>query len=147
MSQVSKYPISKKVYETIFNALFSTFVNLRTKNQVYDFFEDFFSPTEKVMLAKRLAIGLLLSKEYTYAEIKKILRVSSTTIGVAALRLKHGGTYKKVIDKLVNDDKFKEFWSEVGEKIASVAAAGRSKSDSWIYLRKELRKKRLEKPF
>jgi len=147
MSQVSKYPISRDVYETISEALSKTIINLRTKSQVIQFFEEFLSPTERIMLAKRLAIGLLLAKEYSYREIRKILRVSTTTIGDAALLYKYGNSYREVILKLLKDEKMEEFWLKVGETISAAGAKGGSKSGAWVYLRNQLRKKRLKKAF
>lgn len=147
MPQVSKYPISKDVYNTIFDKLSETIVNLRTKGQVIRFFDEFLSPTERIMLAKRLAIGLLLAKEYSYREIREVLRVSTTTIGDSALLYKYGKGYREVIEKLIEDEKMEEFWLKIGEIISSVGASAGSKSGGWVYLRDQLRKKRLKKSF
>ena len=147
MPQVSKYPVPKDVYERAFEVFLKTIARLNTKRQVADFLEEFLSPTEQVMLAKRLAIAFLLSKKYDYREISKILRVSTGTVGRVAMNCEEGSNFAKVVNKILQDEKIEEFWLTVGEKIASLGAAPKSKAGSWIYLREEIRKKKRKKVF
>lgn len=147
MSQVSKYPISKDVYERVFEVFLKTVVGLQTKRSVAQFLEEFLSPTEQIMLAKRLSIALLLEKNYDYREISKILRVSTATIGSVALCYRYGNAFKEVVKKILRDEKIEEFWTSIGEKITSILAMPGSKSGTWIYLKQELEKKRRNKPF
>lgn len=149
MAQVSKYPISDKVYKRILEIFFKTFVEIKTKGEAKQFMEDFLTPTEQIMLAKRLAIAFLLEKDYDFRTISKILRVSTTTIARVNLMRKYGGQgYQRMIKKLLREEKIKDFLLQVGESIAEVAGKGRGKgTGSWRYLRKELEKKRGEKPF
>ena len=145
MPQVSKYPISKDVYERVFEVFLKTISALKTKGQVENFLEEFLSPTEQIMLAKRLAIAFLLAKKYDYREISKILRVSTGTVGKVAMNCEEGSSFAKVVNKILQDEKIEEFWLTVGEKLASIGAAAKSKSGGWIYIREEIRKKRMKK--
>jgi len=147
MTQVSKYPISKDVYEHIFDVFLATIAEIKTKNEVASFLQDFLTPTERIMLAKRLAIGLLLAKNYDYREISKILRVSTTTIGNMSSLYKYGHAYRKVIDDILADEEMEKFWLDFGEKIASILSPGGAKTSGWFYLRNEIRKKKRRKPF
>ena len=147
MAQISKYPISKDVYERVFDVFLKTIVDLQTKKQVSDFFQEFLTPTERIMLAKRLAIGILLAKEYEYREICKILRVSTATIGTVALSYKYGKNYKKVISKLLQDEKIEDFFLKAGESIANLLSKTGSKGGGWYYLKNELKGKRMQKSF
>ena len=70
MSQVSKYPVRKDVYEEIFETLLETIAGLTTKKDVSAFFNEFLTPTERIMFAKRLAVGLLIAKGYDYKDIR-----------------------------------------------------------------------------
>ena len=146
MAQVSKYPISKEVYKYIFDVFLKTVAELRTKREVQQFFDEFLSPTERIMFTKRLAIGILLAKKYNYREISKLLRVSLTTIGGISLLYKYGNNFRTIIDKLLADEKMEEVWLKVGEKISGVLSSGGSKAGGWFYLKQNLRKKRLNKP-
>ena len=44
------------------------------------FLEDFFSPTERTVMAKRLAIAVLIAKGNDYRTIAQILKVTPITI-------------------------------------------------------------------
>jgi hypothetical protein len=99
------------------------------------------------MLAKRLAIAFLVAKDYDYREISKILRVSTTTVGRVAVSYKYGKSFRHVVEKLLKDEKVEEFWLNVGEKVAAILAAPKSKSGTWIYLKQELEKKKGSKAF
>lgn len=147
MSQVSKYPISKEVYETIFGIFLGTIADLKTKTQVSEFFKEFLTPTERIMFAKRLAIAVLLAKNYRYREISKILRVSATTIGGISLQYKYGDNFKRMISHVLESEKSEKFWLEFSEKVSGILSSGGSKSGGWFYLKQELRKKRLKKAF
>lgn len=145
MTQISKYPITQDVYDHIFDVFLSTIAGLISKKAVSDFFEEFLTPTERIMFAKRLAIGLLLAKNYDYREISKILRVSTTTISGVSILYRYGKNYRKVVDNLLKDVEKEKFWLGIGEKIASILSGGGAKTASWRYLKQELRKKRLKK--
>src|SRR3989338_6618179 len=100
MTQVSKYPISKEVADRLFEVFIKSLLNVRNNREAQDFVYDLFSPTEKIMLAKRIAIAFLLLKGYQYREISKLLRVSLTTIGSVNLSLKLGrGAYQKILER------------------------------------------------
>ena len=145
MSQVSKYPIRKDVYEEIFETLLETIAGLTTKKSVSAFFEEFLTPTERIMFAKRLAVGLLIAKGYDYKEIGDLLKVSSSTIGDYSISYKYGKGYREVIDKIVRDEKIERFLLGLAEKLTEVGAMGGSKSGGWIYLRNQIRKKKYKK--
>src|SRR3989344_2783004 len=100
MPQVSKYPVSKDVYEQIFDILLGALAGLQTRKQVSNFIADFLTPTEAIMFSKRLAIGVLLAKKYDYRDISKILRVSTTTVGSVSLLYNHRPNFKKTVDEI-----------------------------------------------
>lgn len=143
MTQVSRYPVHKDVEKRmlkIFNAVISS---LQDSSDIEDFLDDFLSPVEKIMLAKRLCIAVLLAKGYTYPEIKQILRVTPSTIANVSLNLKYSGKgYKKMVEKILSKEKSDEFW----ERIKDILMSGHSssKSNDWLYLQEEYfeRKKR-----
>lgn len=146
MAQVSKYPVSKDVYERIFDLFIKAISDLGSRKDTSGFIQELLTPTEQVMITKRLAIAFLLAKKYEYREISKILRVSTSTVSRVAYSYKEGKYFSNSIDKILKDEKTEEFISGVGEAIAKLLAAGGSKSGSWRYLKDEIRKKK-EKVF
>jgi len=143
MTQVSKYPISKEIEKRIFEIWFKVISDLRDPSEIQDFFMEFLSPVERIMLAKRLSIAVLLAKDYDYVSIMKTLRVSPPTIAQVAGLLKYSGRgYKKVVEKLVNEEKIKEFLSKIDDAIGDNVPPG---GQNWSYWRKGREKKKRER--
>lgn len=148
MTQVSRYPISKKVYERILEIFLGILVKIKTKKEAQKFLEDFLTPTEQVMLTKRLAIAFLLEKSYDHRTICRVLRVSAGTVARVNLTKKYGGEgYEKMISKLMRDERMEDFMLGVAEAISKIGSVGGKGSRGWRYLRREIEKKRKEKPF
>jgi len=148
MTQVSKYPISDIVYKRIFEIFSKSLVKIESKNEASQFIEDFLTPSEQVMLAKRLAIAFLLDKGYDFREIHKILRVSFTTINRVKLMKKiGGGGYQKIINKLLTEEQVKDFILRVGEMVTTEFGRVGTGKGAWRYLHHELEKRRRSKPF
>lgn len=102
MTKVSRRLLDKELEERIFEVFLKTIVDIKTPIEAKNFIEDLLSPTEKIMLIKRLAIAVLLTKGKTYDYIDHTLKVSRATIMTVSLWLKHGkGGYIKVVDKIL----------------------------------------------
>jgi len=142
MSQVSKYPLEKELYKEIFDTFLQTIASLKTKDEVSEFFEEFLTPTEKIMFAKRLAAGLLIAEGYDYREISNLLKISSATISTFSSFYKYGKGYKKVISKIKMDKEISEFLRVIGEKISSLGTFGGKGSYAWRAINKELKQKK-----
>ena len=120
MSQLSKLPIRRDLEEQMFDLFTSTIVSLKDKIEIEDFLSDLLSPIEKLMLAKRLAIALMLEKEYTYPMIGKSLRVTPTTIASVSMQLRYAGKgYKKIVEKILSEGEYEDFWSVVEDVVES----------------------------
>lgn len=143
MTQVSKYPISKDIEKRIYEIWFKVISDLQDHSDVQDFFLEFLSPVERIMLAKRLSIAVLLAKGYDYASIMKTLRVSPPTIAQVAESLKYTGKgYKKVVEKLINEEKIKEFLFKVDDILGDNMPPG---GQNWSHWRKEREEKKKER--
>ncbi len=141
MTQVSKYPISKEVYERCWEIFVKILIGIRNSSDASLLIKDLLTPTEKIMMVKRLAIALLLIQGYEYREIIKLLRVSFGTIAFVKLSLENGsGGYKKAIDKILKDEKLKEILNKTAQALIAPATKGKG-SGTWRYLKQELEKK------
>ncbi len=139
MTQVSKYrlriDIEKRIYELLSNSL----AKIKDKNEVNNFLDDFFSPTEKTVIAKRLAIAVLLSKGNDYQEIRQILKVTPVTISKMSLRMKYGnGSVKKIADKIAISDDNKALLQELAS-VFDVPTKGLPISDYYNKVQKRSR--------
>ena len=143
MSQVSKYPLSKDIYDRIFEIFLKTLINVKDKNEGRNLLKDFFTPTERMMFAKRLGIALLLEKNYDYQTIRGILKVSSGTIASVNLARKYGNQgYNKFIEKILKDEQITGFLEEIVLKLVSLPASGTKGSGAWKQAEKELIKRK-----
>ncbi|MBN1263225.1 MAG: hypothetical protein JW991_02615 [Candidatus Pacebacteria bacterium] len=121
MSQVSRHPLEKKVEKQVFKLFSDVIDDLRGKEEVKFFFKDLLSPTEKIMLGKRVAIALMLLKGYDYQSINETLKVSSATIGKVALWLKHAGKgYREVLGRAIKKQKSEQFWTEIDWQLSRI---------------------------
>lgn len=135
MAQVSRSPLNQKVKERILEIFFDSIAELKTREAVEDFFNDFLSPTERTMLAKRLSIAVMVAKGYSYRTISGVLRVSLTTITKVALWYHElGKGYKTVVDKIFKDEKTEQFWQQLGKTFRFLEF---SKGRDWSTLRRK----------
>ena len=82
MPHVSSRIVDKKTLDQIYNLLIASAASRYvSERQHRNFFNELFTPTEKIMLGKRLAAVALLSQGATPYYVSKKLRLSETTTG------------------------------------------------------------------
>lgn len=122
---VSRRKINKQLETYIFTLFVKTIIDLKTEADVADFLQDILSPTERVMLTKRLGIAILLTKGYTYAAIDETLKVSSPTINHVSYWLKHGNRgYQRVVEKIVSNQKKETTLDAIEEILLKLSRPG-----------------------
>lgn len=138
MSQISKYPISKNIADRIFEIFLKSLVEIKEKDEADQFISDLLTPTEKIMLAKRLAIAFLLEKNYEYRTIKQIIKVSSGTIASVNIVRQHGSEgYKKLISKIMKEEKLMSLLETAVIKALSAPSALEKGKGTWSYLKQK----------
>lgn len=80
MGKVKVYSIDPKEKRRITNEFFDLIVNLKSKDEVFNFLIGFLTSSEILMISRRLQIARLLIEENTYDIIRKKMRVSYLTI-------------------------------------------------------------------
>jgi uncharacterized protein YerC len=91
-------------------ALVDFIKTIRNDRESLDFIHTLLTPTEQVMLAKRLGIMLLIKRGYNYNEIKDILKVSQGTIAHIKVLFDSGiaDTYEKALTAMVAKKRFND---------------------------------------
>jgi len=141
MAQVSKRIIPKDVQERMFEIFWESLVLCKDKNTVASFLEDLLTPTEKIMLAKRVSLAFLLLKGYDYKAINQTLKVSNPTIWLVKAWLKAKGEgYRKILQKIPQDEVWKKFWQDLDSTIQKILFPTSGKGVSW----KEARRRQWE---
>ena len=128
MTKVSRLQLRSDVWDRIFSLFVSTLADQKDKKKLSKFIDDFFSPTEKIMFAKRLAAAVLLAKGHDYISIRRILRVSPPTIAKLSLKIKYGGEgLNPVIEDIFRKEASQIIWKEI-EGFFDVPIKGNLKS-------------------
>lgn len=120
MTQVSRNPLHKEIESRVYEVLLESVAIARTHDTVQKLLDDLLSPTERLMLAKRLSIALLLMKKYDQRIISNWLKVSLGTVSKVSLSLQNGtGGYEKVIGSILQNDELKEFIQKIDDTLAN----------------------------
>ncbi|OGG14920.1 hypothetical protein A2875_03085 [Candidatus Gottesmanbacteria bacterium RIFCSPHIGHO2_01_FULL_46_14] len=146
MTQISKYPLRKEIENRMLEVFLDSIGMVKTREHVQKLIDDLFSPTERVMLAKRLSIALLLLKKYDQRTVARILNVSLGTVNKVSLALQKGnGGYELVVNSIVRQEKFHAFLEKIDETLVDIVTTGHS-LPNWRRVRWET-KIRNRKPY
>lgn len=81
MSQVSKKKLKRGDFEKIYDQMIRIFGKTGSKKDSEKFLNEFLFTTEKIMLAKRLALIFMITEKIPDRKIAEMLSVSTSTIG------------------------------------------------------------------
>ena len=114
MPHISKNYVKKDVFAAITKEFAKTLLKLHSTEEDKDFLFEFFTHTERIMFAKRLAIIALLLKGMSPYRIQTTLKISPSTIARLQLKIQVG-KLKRVVEVLKNSLRLKNFWEELEE--------------------------------
>jgi uncharacterized protein YerC len=145
MTQVSKHFMSPKIQAKVYDVFIESIKNTKTSGEVINFLNDLLSPTEKIMMSKRVAVAfLLLEDKYTYSEISKILKVSRGTIAkINAVFALQGKGFRKTLGDILKRKIAKSALSELTDILTPLPPKG-TKPEYWKYLKTKEKLKREE---
>ncbi len=134
MAQISKYRLFAKA-EAEIKSLFTEIIALLSRPQdIADFLDDFLSPTERIVLSKRITVALLLKQGCSYEVIMKTLKVSAPTVADVSLKLKYSGKgYHRILDKILAQQKIKGIFDKIENFGLEVLTLGRGKGTGLWY--------------
>lgn len=85
-------------------AFTQTLVKISDDALLRRFLDDLLSPTEKLMLSKRLMAAVLLQRGYSGGVVCRVLKMSKTTVWLLQRELvKSGEGYRKVFDRFFRE--------------------------------------------
>lgn len=144
MAQVSKRRLPELLEKRIYEILWRTISDVTTPEQAEKLLADLLTQTERIMLAKRMAIAVMLEAGSSYLKIRDTLHVSTATIMVVKNRFhEKGDGYKAAVAKLSQDKKIRDLFSKIGEKLEGLTEA-RPYSPKWIEEQKAKRERKLK---
>lgn len=114
MTRISKKKLDQKKLDEIkeqFSHLMSSLVD---RAEVGNFFEEFLTSEEKIMLTKRLVLLMLIKKGLPYFPIKNALNVSYETIRTHKNLLKYKNVkFHRSVEKLMINEKTDSFFKNL----------------------------------
>lgn len=147
MSQVSKHKLNQKVFDKIFSLFPQLLGRLSRKGDESLIINTLFSTTERTMIAKRIATAFMLTKGYTYEQIKEKLCISFSTIGkIAEITKTADSKFTKELQLIAKEQAFGEFLDAIGYKLSLVLPP---KGGNWSVWRRNIEedRRRSEQPF
>lgn len=103
------------------------FAGIKSAKEIKIFLEEFLSPTEKVMLAKRMTIAILFSKGHDHRAISSMLKVSTSTINnIAKFLQARSPGYQLMIKKYLEKESTKEFLKDLERTFYRFSSPGKA---------------------
>ncbi len=112
MPHISKQLLEKGKFLDIHKQLFRVIADLSRSGRTRAILDQLLTKTEKLMLAKRLAIIFMLDQKESIYAISNILKVSPSTVARMSLLYENGG-YRDILEEMRKQN---SFWTKL-EKI------------------------------
>ncbi|MBP9715075.1 MAG: hypothetical protein KBD52_01115 [Candidatus Pacebacteria bacterium] len=96
MPHLSRFKMNPEVSEKVSRKFFAVLSKAHKNQNLVNVLNELLTRTEKVMLAKRMAIILLLDKDIPQSKIVDTLKVSFNTVAKIALAIENG-KYKNIL--------------------------------------------------
>lgn len=130
MPRVSRSRLHEKRLKEIQDHFSYLISSLTNSNDIEDFFAEFLTKEEKVMLAKRLVLYMMLKKEYSPLTIQTALHISYETVRSHANQMSSkNARFHAIISKLLAREKTKEFFEKINQLLKPVELVLRAKTD------------------
>lgn len=114
--RVSKSRVNQHLEKELFRTLHGAVADLKTPENIEEFFKAFLSKTEYQTLAKRVAVAYWLDKGRGYNNIRDNLKVSSATIASIQETLKKSRGARLAIAR-IRADEWANVWTEKIRKL------------------------------
>ncbi|MFZ2025725.1 MAG: hypothetical protein WAV30_00365 [Microgenomates group bacterium] len=112
MVQLSKRMVKPEIMERILALLFDVIGKQNDRRQFMTILNGIFSPIEKIVIAKRIAIFLLLSKGIEWRIICDILKVSNASVSKCQMILLNNEEVRKIIKVFMRNEAITLFFDE-----------------------------------
>lgn len=144
MPQISRRRLPKEIEEKIKASFYEAVSAVKGDREVALFLRDLLTPTERVMIPKRLAIAILISKGWNNMRICSHLNVTNSTVASVVKAFESSSGFKAVINKLQKNEAWRSLWQDIESLLYRFSAPGRGFIEEDVIRRKlRLKKKTL----
>ena len=130
MSRISKFHLSQNQLQEIKEHFAFLVSSLTNANEIENFFEEFLTKEEKIMLTKRLVLFMMLKRGFLPDSIQSALHVSYETVRTYQNQLKYkNSSFHQTIEKLLKRENVINFFKKIGKILKPVDLALKSKTN------------------
>lgn len=130
MTRVSRHKLQDQRAQEISDHFSHLIASLTTSSEIENFLNDFLTREEKIMLAKRLVLFMMIKRNYSSTTIQSALHVSYETVRNYSNQIYNKGEiFQKTLNKLIGKEKSKEFWEKIDKMLKPLDLFLRSKND------------------
>ena len=131
MTRISRIPVDDEVLEKLYLLMYEVVSSIDEEEEFSAIINELLSPTEKIMVAKRVAIIYLLMKKIDYFNISNVLKVSSTTIAKFHSIMVERKAIKNVLKGIVGNEKVKDFLEKLYIDLRGPGTYGVNWKSAW----------------
>jgi len=113
MTQISKRYIEPRNLNKILNIFLSSVLKIENKKSAKNFFKELLTPTEEIMLSKRIVCFYLLSKNSSIIDCANILKLSTATVAKYKILLNDRPTVDMILKKVLKIESIKKLFNTI----------------------------------
>jgi uncharacterized protein YerC len=117
MPRTSSIKLDKNIEKEILKQLWLSISKINSPITASEFVSDILTPTEQLMISKRLACAILLIRDKTPTDIKNSIHITYSTIGTVGAWVKNAKPKTQLILKQFSKEKG---WEKILDKIESL---------------------------
>jgi len=131
MTRICRIPVEDKVLQRLYFLLFEVVNCMDEEESFSEIINELLSPTERIMVAKRVAIIYLLMKKINYENIADVLKVAPATIAKFHKIMIENGSIKKALKGIVANEKVKDFLEKLYLEFRGPGTYGVNWGSAW----------------
>ena len=131
MTRISRFKLNDRVYNKLFVLLFEVLGKRKNKEEFNKILLDLFSPTERIMIAKRVVIIYLLMKNIDYRIICNVVKVSNGTVSKFKLLMEKSQGIVDGLRRTLEEEKLIMFFEELYNDLFPPGVYGVNWSNAW----------------
>jgi len=129
--RLSRFKLSEEKLEKLFTLFFEVVGKNRSKEEFRKIITDILSSTERIMVAKRIAIMYLLMKGIDYQTICLVLKVSAATVAKFSLLMERSEGVIPVFNKILRNEKVVDFFEDLFNTFFAPGVPGINWKAAW----------------
>ncbi len=131
MVQISRRKLSDELLEKLFALLFEVVGKKGNKDEFDKIIRDVLSPVERIMIAKRIAVIYLLSKDISYTAICQVLKVSPATVAKFHFQMERSDGVVSALKKILRNEKMARVLEEIFLELSGPGTYGTDWKAGW----------------